>query len=54
MNYRISVRSAKDEEIGSLSMQVRNTGQTEYAAISHPEYTEPTIIYGNEAAPRPE
>jgi len=51
VNYRVSVRDAKDKEVGSISLQVKNTGQTEYVLISPPEFSEPNIVYGNEAAP---
>lgn len=49
VNYRISVRDAKNVELGSISMQVRNNGQTEYYYVSLPEFTEPQINYSNEA-----
>ena len=52
INYRVSVRDAKNNEIGAVGLQVQNKGQTEYVAISHPDYTEPIIIYGNEAKPK--
>jgi len=50
VNYRVSVRDAKNVELGSISMQVRNTGQTEFYYVSLPEYTEPKINYSNEAS----
>jgi hypothetical protein len=47
VNYRVSVRDAKNVELGSISMQVRNIGQTEFYYISLPDFTEPKINYSN-------
>ncbi|MDR3591256.1 MAG: hypothetical protein P4N41_16505 [Negativicutes bacterium] len=49
VNYRISVRDAKNVELGSISMQVKNKGQTEFYYVALPEFTEPRINYSTEA-----
>jgi hypothetical protein len=49
VNYRVSVRDAKNVELGSISMQVKNNGQTEYYYVALPEFTEPRINYSTDS-----
>jgi len=46
VNIRVSVRDANNVELGSLSLQIKNHGQTESFTIAPPDFTEPKITYG--------
>lgn len=47
VNLRICVRNAKNEILGTWSMQITNTGQTESVTISLPETIEPLLTRTN-------
>ncbi|MDR3561193.1 MAG: hypothetical protein P4N41_24595 [Negativicutes bacterium] len=51
VNYRVAVRGPKNVQLGSLSMQVKNIGQTEFINVSTPEFTEPKLTYGSQTDP---
>lgn len=46
VNMRVSIRDAKNNQLGYITMQVVNRGQTEIFTIAPPEVIEPTITYG--------
>lgn len=47
VNIRVSVCDTKNTQLGYISLQVRNNGQSESVTMSPPEFTEPKITWGN-------
>jgi hypothetical protein len=46
VNLNVTVLGAKNLNLGSISLQVRNSGQTETVTITPPEIVEPKITWG--------
>lgn len=47
VNIQLSVRDSKNVNLGSISLQVRNNGQTENVLFAPPESAEPKITWSN-------
>ncbi|VBB09888.1 Hypothetical protein LUCI_5186 [Lucifera butyrica] len=46
VNIQVSVFDKDDIKLGTISLQVRNNGQTENIGIAPPDFTEPKMIWG--------
>lgn len=47
VNLRVCVYGPKNLKLGTMDLQVLNNGQSEFINITPPEYTEPTMTWGN-------
>ena len=47
VSLNVAVLGAKNLKLGSISLQVRNSGQTETLTITPPEIVEPTFTWGS-------